>query len=360
MYIYKVKKLIRNNLIITIFAALTTVTPMRRIIETVIAALLINVFAVRAQEPVEMLYFEARAGLGMHLGPDGTPHMGPSVDYLNFHAAGHLSPTVSYRLRQRFTKPLYSPDYPLNGTDFLWLDWAPSDKWHFSAGKLPVLLGGFEWDTQPIDVYYWSGFCNHVAEVYALGIQSFWSPVDGQTISFQATQSPWSRGVWDCYAFNLGWIGSFAPWWKTIWSINQMDDVRGGGMQYISLGNRFETGRWALEMDWMDREALHRKQKTFSDYSLIGRLVYDAGKWNVFLKGGYDFNDAGNNDQAGVSFDYNYPSGLEYSYAGGGAEFFPLGDRKLRIHFFLMTDNLQKALCLQAGLTWRFNLIDKP
>ena len=62
----------------------------------------------------------------------------------------------------------------------------------------------------------------------------------------------------------------------------------------------------------------------------------------------------------GVAFDYNYPAGLEYIYAGGGLEYFPLGNRNLRVHFFLMTDNLQKALCTQAGLTWRFHIIDKP
>lgn len=345
--------------LITIFAALTTDTPMKRILAAVAAALLTNVFVCLAQAPVEMLYFEARAGFGLDFEADGTPHAGPSVDYLNFHAAGHLSPTVSYRLRQRFTKPLYSPDYPLNATDFLWLDWAPSGRWHFSAGKLPVLLGGFEWDTAPIDVYYWSGFCNHVAEVYALGLQAFWTLSKDHTITFQATQSPWSKGTWDCFAYNLGWYGQFAPWWKTIWTVNYMDDVRGGGMQYISLGNRFRAGKWALELDWMDREAFHRSQKSFSDYSIIGRLVYDAEKWNLFLKSGYDFNDGRNADAAGIPFDYNYPSGMEYVYAGGGAEYFPLGNRNLRLHFFLMTDNISKSLCMQTGLTWRFHLIDK-
>lgn len=331
---------------------------MRRILGAVLAAFLINVFAGWAQTSVDMFYFESRAGLGFNIGEDGTPHIGPSVDYLNLQLAGHLSPTVSYRLRQRFTKPLYSPDYPINATDFLWLDWAPSDNWHFSAGKLPVLLGGYEWDSQPIDVYYWSGFCNYVAEVYAIGLQSFWTPVKDQTISFQATQSPWSRGSWDCFAYNLGWYGSFAPWWKTIWTINYMDDVHGGGMQYVSLGNRFEAGRWAFELDWMDREALHRQQKSFSDYSLIGRLVYDSDRWNIFLKGGYDFNDARNQASDGLDFDFNYPAGLEYIYAGGGMEYFPLGNRNLRVHFFLMTDNIQKALVMQAGLTWRFHLKD--
>jgi hypothetical protein len=139
-----------------------------------------------------------------------------------------------------------------------------------------------------------------------------------------------------------------------------MEDVLHGGMQYISLGNRFEAGRMALELDWTDREAIHRQQRSLTDMTFIGRLVYDAGNWNVFLKGGYDVNDALNASPDGVAFDYNYPAGLEYIYAGGGLEYFPLGNRNLRVHFFLMTDNLQKALCTQAGLTWRFHIIDKP
>ncbi len=126
-----------------------------------------------------------------------------------------------------------------------------------------------------------------------------------------------------------------------------MEDVLHGGMQYISLGNRFEAGRMALELDWTDREAIHRQQRSLTDMTFIGRLVYDAGNWNVFLKGGYDVNDALNASPDGVAFDYNYPA-------------FPLGNRDLHVHFFLMTDNLQKALCTQAGLTWRFHIIDKP
>ncbi len=44
-------------------------------------------------------------------------------DYLNLHVKGQLTDRLSFRIRQRFTKPV-SADNPFNATDFLWLRWA--------------------------------------------------------------------------------------------------------------------------------------------------------------------------------------------------------------------------------------------
>lgn len=334
---------------------------MRRFLALIWAGLLGSLLPCAAQLfTVDDLYLETRTSVIGHAGGEERFNVAFAGEFLNFNIQGRIADNLSYRVRHRFNKPVYDPENPLNATDFLWLRWDASPRWGFSIGKLPVMIGGFEFDDAPINVYYWNGFCNHVWQVYCLGAQAFWNPNDHQTFSFQVVDSPWSKGQWGIFSWNLGWMGQFAPWWKTLWSVNLIDDVERRGMQYISLGNRFEAGGWALELDWMDREAIHRRQKPLSDWSLVARLTYDWKNWGVFVKGGYDVNAETNVDADGVPFDVVCPAGMEYIFGGGGIECFPIPDREdLRLHAVVWKDNQSPDINFSLGVSYRIRFLNK-
>ena len=305
-----------------------------------------------AQVKVEYVYFETRLS-GRMTGPK--PFF--SADHLNLHVKGSIGSSLTYELRQRFTKPLYDAKNPLNATDKLMLTWDISPRWSINGGKLPVFIGGYEWDDAPTDLYFWNDFSNTIAQVYALGGTAMCKPAEGQMIQLQFTHSLLHLGHPDVFNASLGWYGQFAPWWETIWGINWMDDPYHHHMGYLALGNRFQAGPFALELDLMYRRSLIQASAGF-DGSLVAKLECRIGtKWLLFAKGGGDRNDAANVDPEGIAYDLTVAPGTQFLFGGGGVEFFPLGDRKLRLHALGWTDNRSRKLNLSLGLTYALYLV---
>ena len=327
---------------------------MRKTILTVLLLLLAT--GLRAQL-VEYAYFDAK---GSFHGTWENQKFGTrlTADNMNFHLKGHFTPNLHYRLRQRFTKPLYDPKYPLNCTDILTLTWDINPKWTLEAGKFPVFIGGYEWAAAPIDIYYHSEFSETMPMVYALGGRGYFNLNDKQTFRFEVSQSVLADGHADVWSGALGWKGQFANWWKTLWSINLIDDYYRHLMTYVALGNRFELGPAALEVDSIYRRSLKQKHAGI-DLSLIGRFTYTVGRCVLSAKGGYDVNAAGNVDPDGVPYDLTVAPGTSYLWISGGVEYFPLKNDDIRIHAIAMTDNRNKAVTFKTGLTIRL-YIKKP
>ena len=99
-------------------------------------------------------------------------------DYFNLHIKGQLNDKLTYRIRQRLNKGI-DEDNPFNATDFLWLRWQASPKWSFTGGKQPILIGGYEIDSPPVDVYYYGAFSLHLNQYYAFGATATWTPSPG-------------------------------------------------------------------------------------------------------------------------------------------------------------------------------------
>ena len=328
---------------------LLTTNLMRKTILTILLLLSAGFFA---SAQIETVYFEARGSAelnGKQLSMNG--------EFLNLHVKGHIGQHFSFRLRQRFTKPLYDPKNPLNATDILSLTWHINSKWSLQGGKLPILLGGYEWDDAPIDVYYWNGFCNHVPQVYALGGAVIYDAAPGQQLILQCTSSIFHYGNPNVYCLNLYWCGHITPWWNTMWSVNWMDDPYHHQMGYLCLGNRFEVGPAALELDFMYRRSLKQKKAGF-DGSLCARLEVKLGsKFVLFAKGGADYNDAVNVDPNGVAYDLTLPPGERYFFGGGGLEFFPLANKDIRLHAVAYTESETNLFRASLGLTFVLPII---
>ena len=276
-------------------------------------------------------------------------------DHLNLHIKGQLTDKLTFRVRQRLNKKIDEKN-PFNATDFLWLKWQATPKWAFIAGKQAILIGGYEIDSAPIDVYYYGAFSNRLYQYYAFGVTATYSPAPGQNISFEFCPSPISPGTQDAYSYNLYWNGHFGKIWETTWSYNYVEDELHRKMNWLVFGNKFYLGKLVVDVDYINRAAFGQPHFFFTDWTVIGKAILTLGKWNLCTKVGFERNDAENVDANGISYDLVLPAGNDYFYGGCGVEYFPLGNDHLRLHAVWFNDNHDRVNNFDIGITWRFNI----
>lgn len=279
-------------------------------------------------------------------------------EYLNLKLAGHITDNLSFNIRQRFNKKITS-DNPFNATDFLYLKWDATPKFSFTAGKQALLIGGYEIDSAPIDVYYYGAFSNNLNHYYAFSASATYSPVKGQDLSFQFAPSPIAPIALNRYSYNLYWNGAFSSWWKTIWSANLVEDSYGRKMNWLVLGNKFVFDDFFIDIDLINRASAAQRQFFFSDCTFITKAIWTLGKWNLCAKFGYEFNDPSNVDNLGLSYDLVIPAGHTFFYGGAGVEYFPLADERLRLHAVVFRNDHDHITNFDLGLTWRINFVKR-
>ena len=233
-----------------------------------------------------------------------------------------------------------------------------------AAGKQVVDIGGYEYDRAPIDLYFCSEFWNNVP-CYAWGASVAYQLTAADKLRFQVCESPYRQlpafSHEDLYSYNLMWYGSHGPW-STMWSVNMMERTDGHYISYIALGNELRlSDRLRLELDLMNRAADHQTY-FLRDCSVIGELSYrPTAKWNIYAKASYDVN------RPHTAADQLVMAGTELTRVGGGLEFFPLGDGRVRLHAnycysFGTNANpagtmLDRQSLVDVGLTWRVKVI---
>ena len=187
--------------------------------------------AAKAQNAVDNLFIDMRGAFHQEFN-GGSEYKSKFIgEHFNLNILGHISPNVTYRIRQRFNKKVFDEKNMFNATDFLCINWHPTPKWTFTAGKYAVLIGGYEYDAVPIDVYFYSLFCRNLYQGYSFGALASYEAAKGQKITFQICNSPLSKGANNLYAYNLAWTGRIFSWWHTIWSLNSLQDRKRNGCQ---------------------------------------------------------------------------------------------------------------------------------
>lgn len=276
-------------------------------------------------------------------------------EFMNLHVRGHLSDNIEYCIRQRFSKKLFDENNMFNATDKMYLNWNINEKWSLLAGKNSILFGGYEYEATTIDLYYVSLFCQNLPQSYGFGVAATYNFNDFQSLTLQVCNSPLSLGSSSLYAYNLMWNGAVASWWNTIWSLNLVEDYRNREIAYLCLGNRFVFGHVTWEFDTMSRSGIGQDNCLLADMSLISKLEWNVGNWNIFTKTGYEWNNSDNVTWDKIPFDIVITPGTAYFYTGFGAEWFPLGSDRLRLHAVYHRDNLLPRHNLELGVTWRIN-----
>lgn len=288
------------------------------------------------------------------------PHSGFRGKYLNIMLNGNLNEHFSYSYRQRLNK-MHADQSFFDATDWVNLTYRPDDHWSFSAGKLVVGIGGYEYDRAPIDLYFTSEFWNNIP-CYQLGVNIGYAFKGGKDqLVLQFCQSPFRAHGDDMYAYNLSWYGSHGKL-STIYSLNLMEYLPHKFINYIALGHRLDFGKVTLEADLMNRASSHQVF-FFKDFSVMAEVAFRPLSWlNVFGKVTYDVN------KTESAADYCVMPGTELTYLGGGLEFYPLkGNRDVRIHAtyshsFGTNGNPDGTLpgkqdMLYVGLKWRVDLL---
>ena len=309
-----------------------------------------------AQQIVDRLYFDMRASFHQDF-TEGEYNSQVVGEHLNFQLLGHITPKLDYRIRQRLNKKVFDERNMFNATDFMYINWQATDRWSFLFGKHAVLIGGYEYDAAPIDVYYYSQFCNNLYQCFTFGASVTCKVAPSQNIVAQVCNSPLSQGFQNIYAYNAAWCGQFAPWWKTIWSVNFVQDQDKRFINYISLGNHFEFPGVIFDVDLMNRSGLTQKKFLFGDFSIISKIIWSVGKWNICAKAGYEANDPANLDRDGNPYDVVIAPGTKYVYYGCGLEWFPMGRDHLRLHAVYFRDNDKNRNNVELGITWRIDII---
>ena len=255
---------------------------------------------------------------------------GFKVRYFNFRMDGQISPKFSYSWRQRFNRANSISEFAQN-TDWFTLTYKPTSNWAISAGKQVLMIGGWEYDRAPIELYFCSEFWNNV-NCYQIGASVAYTTNSGNdTILFQACQSPYdttSNDV-DYYAFNLYWSGSHGCY-TALYSLNFMQYAPGKYDTYLALGNQFTFGDAKLQLDFMNR-ATDDHAFFLKDCSVMGELSYLINnKLNVFGRMTYDVNKTNSVGDLCVL------PGTELTRVGAGLEYYPLkdGNRNLRFHLY--------------------------
>lgn len=280
--------------------------------------------------------------------------------YFKFLVDGKIDDRFSYSLRQRLYKDNGTPSSFFGATDWAYLTYRINKNWNISAGKQVVLIGGYEYDQAPIDVYFWSDFWNNV-NPFQIGASIGYTTNDGNhTLIGQVTNSPFAAtALNNCFAYNLIWYGNFDKF-KTIYSYNAIEYQDSDFIHYLALGNQFNHENFSWELDYMLR-ASAQQSNLFSDYSIISRMTYDLNdQIRIFLKGGYDQNKA--QDPGMIPYDRYVLPGVQYAYYGGGIELFPIQKMKktLRVHAYVYSNNNDpQPISFNVGVRWQMNVLKK-
>lgn len=251
---------------------------------------------------------------------------GFKVRYFNLRMDGQITPKFTYSWRQRFNRANSISEFAQN-TDWLHLTFRPSKNWAFSAGKQVVMIGGWEYDRAPIDLYFCSEYWNNIA-CYQLGASAAYITADGRDrIMAQVCESPFTTHRDYMFAYNLMWYGNH-DWFNSIYSLNASEYQPGKYIYYIVLGNQFKFDNFRVQLDLMNR-ATSEHAFFFKDFSVMCELSYNVkDKFNVFGKVSYDINDSG------VEGDYCVLPGTEMTRIGAGAEYFPLSNGRKDLRLF--------------------------
>ena len=300
---------------------------MRNILLLILA---ITVIAIDAQAQNNDLRLQAETRIdysGDFLNSDDTNgKMGFYGRYLNVMLSGTIGDKFSYAYRQRLNKAHADQSF-FDATDWIYLTYAPTSNWQFSAGKQVVAIGGYEYDRAPIDLYFCSEFWNNIA-CYQFGVSAAYATKSGNDkVMLQVCQSPFRSMADNLYAYNLMWMGSH-EWYQSLWSLNLIEQGEDDQMAYLALGNQFTFGNFRLQLDYMLRAA--HSDALFKDYSIMGEASYTiADKVNLFGRMTYDVNNS-----LETINDYCVMPNTEITRFGAGVEYYPLpeNNRAIRLH----------------------------
>lgn len=280
---------------------------------------------------------------------------------------------MMFRLDGQFTKGLnYSYRHRLHAIpqrnfiksiDWLYLNWDATEWLSLTAGKLPVAIGGVEYDMYPADIYMASEYANEI-NGFQWGAHLAFHPTKADNIILQLAQSPLHEIAGENkWSIHTEWLAAHGIW-HPLWSVSALQSVGSDWMGILALGNRFDFCRWCrMDLDLTARTGMKKEQWTGKDWTIVSELSFTPiDALRIFGRYTCDFNLSGNNADILV---YN---GTQLMTASGGIEYMPLKISRESIRLFAaagyswgeqtnpngsLSDN---CMSLQIGLKWKIDI----
>lgn len=286
--------------------------------------------------------------------------------YIAFKAQGTIIPGLTYTWRQRFSRPLKDGSL-WDQTDILDISYRRG-RWDFGAGKQVVAIGGYEYNRAPINLMCPNIFVTNVA-CYQFGVSAGFQISKRDHLLVQIAQSLFASSAnHNMYMYSLMWNGSHPLGkrlrFENIWSVNEVEYVKGKYANYVALGNKLVLDdKFTLLVDLMTRT--YPDNNLFKNNTFMGELSWDiTPKWRITGKASYDVNRGVNTTTA-----VEVTRGTQHAIGGGVIEWFPVKSSRhlLRLHaacFHSKGRNRDAEAMMQAntwygslGVTWHINLL---
>ena len=278
---------------------------------------------------------------------------------IRIEAKGKVNDTFSFRWRQRLNRsnsptPDGLDNLPATSIDIAGIGVRVNDVFSMFLGKQPAAYGGFEYDTNPIEIYQYSDMLDNMS-IFLTGATLRFQFTPNHQLQLQAVDSR-SASMSDMYGegyeqskvplvYSVNWNGNFGGVLSTRWSYSVMSQAKGYQSHYVALGNQLKINHFDAFLDVMymregiDREgivsrivgnnALGGHQNDAEYLSLVLKAQYRFNpKWSVFLEGMLD--NEGFSKSNGAIEKGRYRTAYGYL---AGLEYYPLKNSNL--HFYL-------------------------
>lgn len=278
---------------------------------------------------------------------------------IRIEAKGKVNDTFSFRWRQRLNRsnsptPDGLDNLPATSIDIAGIGVRVNDVFSMFLGKQPAAYGGFEYDTNPIEIYQYSDMLDNMS-IFLTGATLRFQFTPNHQLQLQAVDSR-SASMSDMYGegyeqskvplvYSVNWNGNFGGVLSTRWSYSVMSQAKGYQSHYVALGNQLKIKHFDAFLDVMymregiDREgivsrivgnnALGGHQNDAEYLSLVLKAQYRFNpKWSVFLEGILD--NEGFSKSNGAIEKGRYRTAYGYL---AGLEYYPLKNSNL--HFYL-------------------------
>ncbi len=287
--------------------------------------------------------------------------------YIALKAYGTLTEGLTYTWRQRFSRTPKDNTF-WDQTDILDINYK-AGRFDIGAGKQVVLIGGYEYDRAPINLMCPNLFVSNVA-CYQFGVSAGYQVSPHDHLAFQVSQSIFATAAdRNLYAYNLMWRSArnLTQWLKfeTIWSVNEIEYLKGKYCTYVALGNKFViSDKITLLADLMTRQ--YPDNNLFKNNTFMGEFAWDINqKWKVTGKISYDCNRGVNKTEK-----TEVARGSQLAIGGVVAEWYPIRNQRqlLKLHAaafvsegsnYNPSDLMQKkTIYASVGVTWHMNLLN--
>lgn len=235
---------------------------------------------------------------------------------LRLEMLGTLTDRWSYRMRYRMNRPGEQQDDNFsNNIDIMMVQYRVNERLTLQGGKLGAALGGYQYDTNPIQVLE---FCDYLTGIdgFHLGVHAGYKVAKDNTVMLGVyntnnnrarryySEEPTLQDSRHPLAGSLYWIGSlFGGKVQTLWSYTMLSEVKGHYNNMLMLGTRLHLPKWQVTLDYYGawEQTDHHRTVSGDMSAALGRTTLARGTsyntllmevahqptqhWNLFVEG---------------------------------------------------------------------------